>query len=430
MTAGGTATRRPTGRALRQSIPALRPVWWGAGFALVGTEAFEVVVLMLTTAAYGSILSVGALGVALRLAPMVVGPLLVAALDRQPTQRARFARASVLARAVALAVFATLVMTDSTSAWLTYPVVALVAALDSVYLSATRATLPRIIGDRPDGSQALVGANSMLVVQWNTVQVLVPPVAVWFLSFTTAPLTIAASVGLLLAAFVILGDYVHRASGALPSASGSYSGATFTRRLTSGFVAIRHDAVARALVVTAAAGQGAVFAFSLALPTVSVDGATTLPVGVALSAMAVGSILGARWAGSFDTQRTQIRALFGATCVLAASFAAAAAAPSFLVMVAIAFAVGAAAGVAAVPRSTLLQSRFDEARLGAVAIAGMVLGQVLMPILPALWDAVRNARGVSYAFVMLAALQIVALVAAAATLRSPRRRDPGAEVTT
>ncbi|MDA2810917.1 hypothetical protein O4J56_09745 [Nocardiopsis sp. RSe5-2] len=401
----------PTARELRRRHPALRSAWWGAGFALTGTETFEVLVLMLTTAAYGAVLSVGALGFALRIAPMLLAPALTAALDRRPERRARFARLTVPARAVGIGLFAAVLLLPGAPSWILYVLVGAVSALDTAYLSATRATLPRILEDAEEPG-VLGRANAMLVVQWNTLQILVPPAVVWVLQATGVSVVVAVAVALLLAAFALLGRYER----AYPADAGPESASPpdpFWNRFTAGFRAIRGDAVARAVVVSGAAGQGAIFTFSVAVPQV-VDPAE---VGITLSALAVGSIVGARLASRAERPAAQYAALAGATAALGGSLAAFALSAHPAVVLSAALAAGACAGAAAVARTTLLQRRFADARLGGVVVSAMVLGQVLMPFLPQAWDLIAERAAAGWAFVLLAALQFAALAFIALGLR-------------
>ena len=422
----------PSARQLRRRHPALRSVWWGAGFALVGTEVFEILVLMLTAVAYGAVLSVGALGFALRIMPLLLAPVITAALDRRPEQRAGFARLTVLARAAGIGLFGLALYTGAAPTWMLYVLVGTVAALDAAYLSATRATLPRLLRDETEPS-ALGRANSMLVVQWNTVQVLVPPVVIWILQLIGVEATTGIAVTALLVAFALLGHYVraHRAGGGPAGATDKPQGpgplAAFWQRLASGFRSIRGNAVARTVVVTSAAAQGAVFTFSVAVPQVVGTTDVTVPVGLVLSALAVGSIFGARWAARLEAHREQLTALLLTTAVLGTCLLGVALSQLLAVVAAAALVMGACAGVAAVARATLLQRAFREEQLGGVFVSAMVLGQVLMPFLPQVWETVADSAAIGWAFACLAALQLVALAVALWNLRghSPvPRSDP------
>ncbi len=417
--------RRRTAREVRRDTPALRHLWWGAGAALVGTEVLDVVALMLTTAAYGALLSAGALGVALRLAPLVLAPVLTAALDRRPEQRASFARASVLARAAGLGLFALVVAVDAPS-WAAYVTVAVVAGLDAAYLSATRATLPRILR-REDGTTPDLGqANSMLVVQWNAVQMVAPPLVVLALDHLAVPTVLALGAAALLAAWALLGEYV-RAHLAAGSAAGAPAASSrFRDRLVNGFTAVRADPVARAVVVVAAATQGVVFAFSVTLPQVTAVPGALVTTGVALSAMAVGSVLGARAVAAVTTPAAHARTLLAATATVALAVALVAVDPGPATALPAALLVGAGAGAGAVPRATLVQSRFRDEQLGGAVVATMVLGQVLMPVLPALWEQVADLAGQRWAYVALAALPVLALLHAVPTLLAQLRPSPTA----
>lgn len=356
--------RSGSARELRRDTPALRALWWGAGMALAGTEVLEVAALLLTTAAYGALLSTGALGAALRLAPLVLAPVLVAALDRRPERRASFARASVLARAVGVGALALVVVLDA-PAWTAYVTIGLVAALDTAYLSATRATLPRILR-REDGTAPDLGrANSMLVVQWNTVQMIAPPLIVWVLGHVDIPTVLAVGAAILAAAWVVLGEYVRAyVAGAPAGDEAPPHKPSFGARLVAGFADVRADPVARVVVLTAATTQGVVFTFSVALPHLTAAPGIPVTTGLALSAMAVGSVLGARAVAGARDPVAHGRVLLVATAAMALVLAVVAAAPTAMTAIVGGAGLGAAAGAGAVPRATLVQSRFADQRLG------------------------------------------------------------------
>jgi hypothetical protein len=405
----------PGAHELRRRYPPLRSAWWGAGFALVGTETFEILVLMLTTVAYGAVLSVGALGFALRIAPMLLAPVVTAALDRRPERRAGFARMTVLARAAGIGLFGAVLFLPGAPHWALYVLVGAVAALDATYLAATRASMPRILRDAEEPG-ALGRANAMLVIQWNSVQILVPPLVIWVLQIADVPVTLGVAVCMLLVAFAVLGPY-HRSYPADPPAAAGTAAGSFWQRFTSGFRSIKADPIARAVVVAGAAGQGAIFTFSVTVPQVVGSTAGPHAVGFTLSALAVGSILGARFASRFEKAPSQFTALAATTAVLGGCLAVVAASVHVAVVISAALVMGACAGVATVVRTTLLQRRFTDAALGGVLVSAMVLGQVLMPFLPQIWDLLADRAAVAWAYASLVGVQLAALIAITAGLR-------------
>lgn len=414
MTTGKTASARVR---LRDHTSAIRSLLAGSLITLTGTEVFEIVVLMLTTVAYGALLSTGVLGVAMRLAPMVLSPVITAALDRTPARRAQFARATVLARAVAIGAFAVLLAFDAPPVWAAYILIALIAALDASYLSAVRATIPQVLGASEAREAHLSDATSRLVAQWNGVQIIVPPAVFLLLELFGAPSLLALAAGMLLAGFVVLGELARRAIAADSGAAPTGAGSTMWERLTSGFRTVAAEPVARSVAVLGAASQGTLFAFSLAVPVTVAGRAPDVVVGMTLAAMAVGSLVSARWAARFTTRAARLGAMLGAGLLQAVVLAGLA---PFVVpgavgvaLVAAGLLLGVAAGVGAVGRGTLLQSEFDAARLGGLVVTVAVLGQVLMPVLPGVWEYVADGQGgIPTAFLLLAGVQVVGLLVA------------------
>lgn len=400
---------------LRDHSPALRALLAGSLVSLVGTEVFEIVALMLTTAAYGALLSTGALGVAMRLAPMVLSPVITAALDRAPERRASFARITVLVRGIAIGLFAGLLALASPPTWVAYTLISVIAALDMAYLSSARATIPQLITNDEGRNAYLSDATSRLIAQWNSVQILVPPVAIAALVWLDPPVIAVAAAGFLLAAFAILGGPVRMSAATNWPPSPE---TTMFYRLKSGFRVVAVHPVARSVTVLGAVSGATVFTFSLAIPVVVIAGrAPEVTVGVALGAMAVGSLVSARWASKFDTRALRLRAMFGAASLqlvglVVMSFATAPGVVGVAIVL-VSLVTGAAAGVLAVSRSTLLQSEFETSVLGGLFVTVTAVSQVLMPVLPWVWERVAgNSGGLSRAFFFLAVVQGVGILIA------------------
>ncbi|WP_129590730.1 hypothetical protein [Sanguibacter massiliensis] len=414
---------------LRDHSPAVRALLAGSLVSLVGTEIFEITALMLTTAAYGALLSTGALGVAMRLAPMVLSPVITAALDRSPERRASFARLTVLVRGVAIGLFAGLLALSSPPTWAAYALIAAIAALDTANLSSVRATIPQLVTDGQGRDARLSDATSRLIAQWNGVQILVPPVVVAVLAWLDLPAMAIIAAAMLLAAFAMLGAPVRlTAATSWPPSPET----TMLGRLRSGFQVVALHPVARSVTVLGAVSGATVFTFSLAVPVVVVGRAPQIAVGAALGAMAVGSLVSARWAARFSTRAQRLRAMFGAaTLQLVVLLAMSGATSPRVVGVALVLAAlltGAAAGVLAVSRSTLLQSEFEASVLGGLFVTVTALSQVLMPVLPWVWESMAaGSGGLPRAFVILAAVQGVGTVIALADLWRHDRASAAAD---
>ena len=415
------APERLGARELRRRYSGLRSLWRASACSLTGTEAYDVVLLLLTTAAFGSVLSVGLLGIALRLSPVLIGPLVSTVLDRHPRQRAEFVRNASAARGVLVAVFAVVLWLSPGATPLLYTVIVLVSALDAVFLAGMRASMPRLFtgdshADRAATGSRLAAANSMLITQWSAMQVLVPPVTVALLDLVDPVVIIALNAVTFLLSYGLLIGYVRAVRASYDAAAGDGVGParqSYWTSLGTGFGTAFRDPVTRWVLLIAAVGQGIMFALLLALPTLADQrGLGTWTVGVGLAALALGALAGARFAARLAGATGQARMLLADPLLRMLSLLAFALAGHAVIALLGCLLMGLTAGASNVARTTLIQRRFADALLGRVLMIAGVSNQVLMPVMPLLWDGSRRELGVAGGFGVLCGLLAVVTLAA------------------
>lgn len=418
MSASTAGRTRPL--ELRRRWPGLRPLWRANACSLTGTETYDLVLLMFTTPAYAEVLAVGPLGLALRLGPAVLGPIVSAALDRRPRNRARFIRYITLARALLVAVFAASLYALPGVSLVLYALILAISTLDAIFLAGVRATVPRLFTSDPQKSH-LAGANSMLISQWTTIQIAVPSAAVVLLEVVDPTVVVLATSALFILSYTQLASYVKAVEATYTGTTTEQAKPGLWVSLRTGVTTVWADAVSRAVLVMTSVGQGVMFTLLMALPVVaSARGLGGWAVGVGLGTLSAGALVGAKLGGRLVDQGLQVRMLVADPLLRVASLVIFALAAHPVPMLGACLLMGFTAGGANVAKTSLLQNRFHDDVLGRVLVLAAVVNQALMPVMPVVWDAARQRLGLAGGFGVMAGALVVAVVAA---LFSSRLRD-------
>jgi MFS family permease len=427
-----------TTRKLLRTYPALGSLWRANGFSLVGDEAYDVVLLLLTTAPFGAVLSVGWLGVTMTLAALVASPLAGAILDRYPARRGRFMRGADIIRAVLVAVFALVLYRSPRASLPIYLLITAVTFLGVGFTAAARASIPRIFtgSGRLSGntSAELAGANSMFIAQSTAIQIVAPPLFAVLAGIVRPPLIIFFDALTFLASFTLLRGYVRAVAGSYASdeapaslgATGSGPFHRLWREVREGLSIVNGDRTARVVIFASAIGGGVGFAVLLSLPTlVTGRGLGNWAVGIGLGAVACGAYLGSKSGNRFLTERWRLRVIVLDPLLRAATLVVIAATGNAPAILGSLFVLGASSGASNVARLTVVQSRFDDAVLGRVMSLYVLANQILMPVMPFVWVTLQQRYGLTVSYLVLAAL-FALTVGLFAQVSSVRREWSGA----
>ena len=415
-------------RDLRREHPGLRSLWQASAFSLTGSEAYDATLLLLTTSAFGTVLSVGPLGLALRLGPLLLAPVAGAMLDRRPQRRARIARNTTLVRAVLVLGFAAAVLFGRTVSLALYAMIVAIETLDTVFLAGVRATMPRLLGSGQSGRRA--AANAMLTSEWSAIQIVIPPLTVALVGVVRPSVVFATDAVTFTLAFLLLGRYVSETESSYqdmpPDPPGMPAAAKpgYLESLRSGFAEAWRDPVTRAALALAAVGQGIMFTLLLALPIIAQgDRFPKWTIGAGLSVLAVGALAGAKLAGKLPSPTAQGRVLILDPLLRIVALLGFAVGGHVAIMLGACLLTGVAAGVSNVARLALIQGRFGEGVLGRVMVLTGVATQALMPVLPLIWNDVRQMVGLKDAFLVLAAVLLATTLLAITTSPLPLWRQ-------
>lgn len=410
---------RPRPRDLRREHAGLRALWQASACSLTGSEAYDATLLLLTTSAYGSVLAVGPLGLALRIGPLLLAPAAAVLLDRRPGRKARLARSTTLFRAVLVLGFAAAVPLGGSVSLALYGIIVAIETLDTVFLAGVRATIPRLLADDTGGRRRV--ANSMLTSQWSAIQIVVPSLTIALVGIVRPSLVFITDAVTFTLAFFLLGRYVRDVEATYdesPPEATDTTKPSYLESLRDGFIGAWRDPITRAGLVLAAVGQGIMFTLLLALPVIAqADGFPKWTVGVGLSTLAVGALVGARLAAKLTVAEGRILVLDPLVRIL--GLLGFAVGGHVAIILAACLVTGVAVGVSSVARLTLIQGRFGEGALGRVMTLAGVSTQALMPVLPWVWDGTRHTVGPHLAFLILAGVLLATAVVAMVT--SPLR---------
>jgi hypothetical protein len=424
--ATGTRERMASGEPPSRAAGPLRSLWCANALSLTGGEGYEITLLLLASAAYGHVLSVGWLGVAFTLPAILVSPLVGAWLDRARAGRGHAMRAADLARAVLATSIALLLLHAPGAALPVYLGAAAITVFDVVFSTALRASLPGLLGGGgPPGAQRLTAANSVLTTQTTMAQVVAPPLFVFALQYLSPVTVVLLNAATYLASYVLLRRYAMAVTAAAADrarptgpATGSADGARPTSPATApgylallrdGFSVIRRDAVAPVVLVAYAITAGVGFALLLSVPQLVLDrGLPALTVGLAFSVLAGGALAGARLARRRFLARRPVSVLVADPLVRATVVVGLAMTANAATVVAGFLVIGVCAGIANVSRVTMIQLRFDDAVQGRAMSSYLLAHQILMPITPVLWTAVAVAYGVAASYLAVAGLFVTA----------------------
>jgi len=395
--------------------------------SLVGDEAYDVVLLLLTTAAFGHVLNVGWLGLTLTLPGLVVAPMIGAALDRHPARRVAAMRFADAVRALLVAVFA-LLLYETSARPVLYAFVVAVAMLGVVFTTASRASIPRIFASAErDISHELTNANAMFIAQSTAIQILAPALFAALLGFVDPSLVLLLDALTFVASYALLRGYARAVSQTYASTGSTARAepepapkAGFWSQVRGGFHAVNRDVTARAVIIASAITGGVGFAVLLSIPTLMKDRSVgTWAVGIGLGAVACGAFLGSKavrrapghqWRLAIVAFDPVIRAL----CLVVIAFAA-----NAPVLIASLFVLGFSSGTGNVARLTLIQIRFPDATLGRVMSIFGLANQVLMPVMPIVWTVLYETVGLTKAYLIFGCLlaSVVVVVLGARTVR-------------
>lgn len=416
---------------IRSRLGAGDPVLNGAGpfrslacanaLSLTGNEGYEVTLLLLASAAYGQVLSVGWLGLVFTLPAIVASPLVGAWLDRAPAFRGTVMRVADLVRAVLATSLALLLIRTPTIPMAIYLAAASITVFDAVFTTALRASIPGLIrADDPQRGRRLNAANSMLVTQTTMAQIVAPAVFVFALRYISPVAVVLLDVLTFLASFVLLRRY---AAAVAASAGGvgpvgrvgvaepesDEPGSSYFSLLRDGFSTVRRDSLALALLIAYAISGGIGFALLLSVPRLVVDrDLPQLTVGISFSALAGGALLGARLIRRPLFASRPLFILIGDPVVRAVVVTVLALTASAAAVVAGFFLIGICAGLANVSRMTMIQIRFGDEVQGRMMSFYFVAHQLLTPAAPILWASVASVYGITASYLMIAGIFLVA----------------------
>jgi len=394
-------------RLLKNSGP-FRSLWFANALSLTGNEGYEVTLLLLASAAYGHVLSVGWLGVVFTLPALVASPLVGAWLDRVRAFRGSVMRAADIARAVLATTLALLLIHAPNISLPIYLAAALITVFDVIFSTALRASIPGLVrGDDPESGRRMTAANSMLVSQTTITQIVAPPVFVFALQYISPVTVVLVNAATFLVSYVLLRRYAAAvaasARGAEPNERAPESG--YLALLREGFSAVRRDDLAFRLLIAYAMTGGIGFALLLSVPRVVVDrGLPMLTVGVSFSVLAGGALLGARLARRPRFAKRSIPILVSDPLARAVVVIGLAVTANAVTFVAGFFVIGVCAGLANVSRITMIQLRFGDAVQARMMSFYFVAHQILNPITPVLWAVTAGAYGITLSYLMIAAV--------------------------
>ena len=417
---GDGAARRTSRRALWRRRP-LRSLLVSNGASLAGSEAYDFTLLMLTTAAYGSMLSIAWLGVALRLAPIVISPIAGVLFDREPRRRANYARLADLIRAGLLGVLGLLLIRGELGGPLPYVLIAFAAGLDAVFMAGVRSSLPRLFRSDDESRALLASTNSLIVTQWTFVQIVMPPLTVVLLRFFAPSTIILLNAATFLVSYGLLRTYagaVNRTydearneSASEPERQEAGGLRAFWDQFSAGMRVAFASPIPRTILLLAAVGQGMLFAAMLAIPSVVDDrGWSNWLVGASFATIAVGGLIGSIVASDISTPRDQLRWLIVDSImrVVAIGMFAVSSRPILLIGALI---LGLAAGLSSVVRVSYIQGYFTDDVLARVFVTMSIVGQSLMPVMPIAYAALRDATDSQTAFLVGALAMAIASTA-------------------
>jgi Major Facilitator Superfamily len=421
-------SRLATGDAPLRGAGPFRSLWYANALSLTGGEGYEITLLLLASAAYGHLLSVGWLGVAFTLPAIVVSPLVGAWLDRARAARGRAMRAADLARAVLATSMALLLIHTPGAPLPIYLGAAAITMFDVVFSTALRASIPGLLrGDGPAAGRRLTAANAMLTSQTTMAQILAPPLFVFALQYLTPVTVVLLNAATYLASYVLLRRYAAAVTAGVgrPRPAERAAEPGYLALLREGFSMIRRDDVAPAVLVAYAITAGIGFALLLSVPRLVLDrGLPALTVGLSFSVLAGGALVGARLARRPFFGKRSIPILVGDPLVRAAVVTVLAVSANAVTVVAGFLVIGICAGLANVSRVTMIQVRFDDAAQGRAMSLYLVANQILTPVTPLLWATVAAAYGIAVSYLAVAGVFVAAglvLVTSRGIRREARR---------
>ncbi|MFB9177905.1 MFS transporter [Dactylosporangium sucinum] len=390
-----------------------RLLWFTRSVSLLGTWLLVVAVPAHVFTLTGSLTATG-----LTLAAEFLPPLVLAALAGARADRVDRRHLMITADAArAATVLLLLLVRDPADVWLIYAVLTIEASATTVFRPAAQSHTPAVVG----AGTALSSANALNATTDGTVRLLAAPLGGALYAWLGFPPLVAvnATTYAVSAAALLLTTRLPRPTThakAEPSPPGSAAAAGGVRHLRA---ALRQAPAVRTLLLVNTAFLGANASLSALLVPygITVLGGPA-QVGVVMSALGIGFLLGAPLTRALVDRAPPAHLLAGALTVTAAGYVLLFSAATLTVALPAAVVIGAAGSTFLSATQTTLQRATPNAVLGRTT-ALLLTGEAAATLLGALaGPAAAQALSPTWAAVLAAAT--TALTALAAALRLPR----------
>ena len=384
------------------------------GISVTGSEAQDFTLLLLTTTAYGAVLSVSSLGFAMTIGALLLGPVLATIQDRRPSQRGvLMCRIDAIRTVLTLAICAML-FAGTGPALAIYSLVVGLTVGEVLFQTALRSSVPLLVRDDDDSALAVSRLNASLLSHWAAVQVLVPPVFAVLLAVADPWVVILFNALTFAVSSAILrpyGRHIERSyvgTKAARPAADITAGATgsFWRDIREGVAIVAADRPVAAAMVLYAVTNAIGFAVLLSVPALLTTGETAneLAIGLAFASLSMGALVGARLAGRDVVARQPLRYLLISPFLHAAALALVALVGASALVALPLFVFGAAIGLSNVTRLSFVQGRFADAVMSRVMSLYNAANQLLLPVAAVGGVMAMRVAGARGSYVLLGAL--------------------------
>jgi len=384
---------RPAGAAGgRETRMASRRVKVAYAVSVTGSEAQDFTMLLLTTAAYGAVLSVGWLGFSMTIGALLLGPALAALQDRRPSARGVLMRRIDTARAALTVLISVILLIDSGLVVVIYSTVLTLTVLEVTFQAALRSSLPLLVRDEQDETVAITKLNSNLMSQWALVQVLVPPILAVLMTVAEPWMVVLFNAFTFAMSSALLRRYAAHITACyedgeeLPDQAGpqTFSGAVsnFWIDAHDGFRVVAADRPVAAMLVSYSLLNAIVFAVVLSIPTLLAngDGVHELATGLAFASLSFGALVGARLSARERLAHRPFSVISAVPFLRALALIAVALIGARLIVAMPLFVLGVSIGLGSVARLSFVQGRFADEMMGRVMSLYAVANQLLMPV--------------------------------------------------
>lgn len=360
------------------------------GVSVTGSEAQDFALLMLTTAAYGAVLSVGWLGFAMTIGALLLGPALATIQDRRPSQRGVLMYRIDAARAVLTLLICLTLVVAKGPVIVIYGVVVVLTISEVLFQAALRSSLPMLVRNDEDNANTVSRLNSSLLSHWAAVQVLVPPTFVALLTFAEVwmvilfnALTFAVSSSLL-RAYALRIQLCYETQSVASNTAQTAVAATgaFWADVRQGIRVVVADRPVAAAMVVYAFTNAIGFAVLLSIPTLltTSSGVDELAIGLAFASLSLGALVGA-WAARHEAiSHRPLHFLLAAPFLRAGALVGVSIIGSNAFVAGPLFLFGVAIGLSNVARLSFVQGRFHDEVLGRVMSLYAAANQLLLPV--------------------------------------------------